>query len=246
MLTSQAHELLALRTVQDFLDENGAKLGTINTGGARKRLDAMIATLSAHANGQDGNKRSAQDNTKQQHVLRLELLRDHMEPIARTARVELPSGPGLEPLRMPKRKTNTEQLVAAAHGMAIAAQPHAAALITAGLPLDFIAELEQKATTLLDTVTSRVKNLGQSAGATTGLRSEIPAARKIVAQLNSFVRSELHDDPALLSVWEKVKRVQRPRSRIPVVVPAPVPTPVVASPAPTPVTPVAATAASDG
>ena len=90
--------------------------------GARKRLDDAIIELSTHASDQTGSALRSQGATRKQKSLRTALLRDHMAPIARIARVDLPQAPEIEPLRMPRGRPTATRLAAAANGMAKAAE----------------------------------------------------------------------------------------------------------------------------
>src|SRR5258708_17087376 len=123
MQTTQGNMLHSLRTVQAFLDDNAATLAGVIGTGARQRLDAAILELSVHASDQTGNTLASQGATQRQRALRHVLLRDHMTPIARVAKADLPQTPDIEPLRMPKGKPTVERLAAAAYGIAKAALP---------------------------------------------------------------------------------------------------------------------------
>jgi len=216
MQTTQGNMLQSLRTVQAFLEENAAKLTEVVKTGARQRLDDAIAELSGHASDQTGSALASQGATRKQRVLREALLRDHMAPISRIARSDLPQTPEIEPLRMPKGRPTIEKLAASAFGMAKAAAPFSGVFITAGLPQDFITRLESAADALVISLSDRAQSRGKRSGATKGLRSKLAGGRKIVHILDAFVKSALKDDPALLANWNAVKRVRRftPRSAI--------------------------------
>jgi hypothetical protein len=70
--------------------------------------------------------------------LREALLRNHMAPISRIARADLPVTAELEPFKMPQGKPTIERLSAAANGMAKAARPFSPVFVSAGLPLETI------------------------------------------------------------------------------------------------------------
>ena len=90
MQTTQGSTLQSLRNVQAFLDANADKLAGVVKTGARKQLDDAVAELSSHASEQEGSNLASQSATRRQRSLRAALIRDHMEPIARIARAELP------------------------------------------------------------------------------------------------------------------------------------------------------------
>jgi hypothetical protein len=210
MQTSQGQMLNSLTAVQHFLDEHATKLGDVATGGARKRLDDVIAELAAHVAEQSGSDLAAQGSTKKQRALRIALIRDHMAPISRIARADLPDTPEIQPLKMPVGRPSTQKLASVARGMAKAATPFAHVFLLGGLPTDFIARLDTATNALLQAVAERSRNRGRRGGATTGLRDRLSAGRKIVQVLDALVKSAGAKDPALLADWNIVKRVQRP------------------------------------
>jgi len=209
MQTTQGAVLESLRAVQNFLEVNADKLKGVIETGARKRLDDAIKEVTSHATDQSGNFIASQGATKKHRVLRRALLRDHMAPIARIAKADLPEIPEIEPLRMPIGRPTAERLAALAHGMAQAATPNSNVFVAAGLPEDFIARLTTAIDDMLSTLDERVQCRGARAGATKGIRRKLIAARKIVHILDAFVHTALKSDPGLLTTWSVVKRVRR-------------------------------------
>jgi hypothetical protein len=230
---TQANMLQSLESVQAFLEENADTLARVVNTGAKQRLADAIADLAAHVTKQSGSSIAANAATKRGLDFRHTLMRDHMEPIARIAKAELPRTPGIDALRMPKGQPPIQQLAAAARGMATEAERHADLFVAAGLEKDFIAQLTTATDALLTSVEERLQSRGRKSGATKGLTDRLAAGRRIVGVLDSFVKKELRkDDPALLANWNVVKRVRKTTVRpAPVVVPAPAPTPI---PTPTP------------
>ena len=216
MQTMQGNMLQSLRTVQAFLDENADKLGEVVKTGARQRLDETIAETTRYVAEQSGNQLASRGATQRQRVLRTLLLRDHMAPVSRIARSELPPTPEVEPFRMPKGKPTVERLAAAAHGMAKAAEPFAPVFVQAGLAPDFIAQLTGAADAMVQSLSDRSQSRGRQSGATSGLKVTLSSGRKIVHVLDAFVRTALQSDPPLLANWNAVKRVQKTAARAPV------------------------------
>ena len=209
MQTSQGSMLVSLLAVQAFLDQNALALtGVINTG-ARVQLTDAIAALSTHRSEQSANALASQGSTKSQQALRLVLMRDHMAPIARIARLNLPQTPAIEPLRMPRGRPSIPKLVAAAEGMAKAATPYASDFVASGMPADFTTQLTDAASALLASTADHATIRGKRTGATGSLKAQLSAGRKIVHVLDAFVQTALKDEPTLLSNWNSVKRVQR-------------------------------------
>jgi hypothetical protein len=211
----QQHEgntLFSLRKAQDFLDAHADVLTGVARSGLRRRLDDAVTTLSGHASDQSRNQLSARGATKKHQSLRRVLLSDHMAPIARIARVELAATPEIEPLRMPNGQANIERLVAAANGMAKAAAPHAQTFIDAGLPEDFIKQLQDVARAVLDAQREYAQSVGRASAATSSLHSKLVDARRVVHALDALVSKALKDDRNLLDNWKQVKHVLRGRT----------------------------------
>lgn len=222
MQTVQGSMLQSLRAVQGFLDEHAEQLAGVVQTGARKRLADAIAALDDHASTQTGSVLQARGLTQKQYALRATLLRDHMASIARIAQADLPATPEFHPLRMPRGRPTPERLAAAAAGMAQAAAPFADVFVRAGMPQDFVTQLTTAADDLVAAGAARTQTRGRGRGATLGLKQKLSEGRKVVAILDTFVRSALKDDPALLSNWNLVKRVRRQTGST---APEPTPTP---------------------
>src|SRR5207249_2899951 len=126
-----------------FLNDNADRLASVVQTGARKRLDDAIKTLDGHKTDQDGGTLTSRGLTRKQRSLRVELLRDHMSSIARIAKADLPNTPEFSALRMPAGKPTPERLAAAASGMSTVASNFPDVFISAGMPQDFIAQLNK-------------------------------------------------------------------------------------------------------
>ena len=243
MQTTQGSMLESLRSVEQFLDANADKLGDVVKTGARQRLTDAITALETHAGDQTGNTLAAKGATQKKAVLRRALMRDHMAPIARIAAADLPNSPDLAPLKMPKGKPTAEKLAALAAGMGNATTPYVDTFTKAGLPPDFVAQLNGAADALVDVVAARTNSRGKRRGATDGLKTKLSAGRKVVHILDAFVKSALKDDSALLENWNLIKRVPKTPPGRPPIGPQPAPKP--ALPQPTTVQPSVAPAPAE-
>jgi hypothetical protein len=212
MQTRQGNTVQSLRAVRDFLDDHAAKFPSVAGSGARKKLDDAIAELTVHATDQSGSAMSAQSGTRKTRAFRETLIRNHMTPISRIARAELPHTQELLPLRAPHGNPTNERLAVAARGMAQAAVARADVFIASGLPPDFIARLDAATDAMLQSVDDRKKIRGRTKGATAGLSTQLRKARQTVHILDSFVRIALTDDPALLATWNSIRTVPRSRA----------------------------------
>jgi hypothetical protein len=225
MQTAQGDMLESLRAIRLFLDENADRLPGIGATGAMQRLADAITQLEEHASEQAGSNITSQGATRQTHVLRTALVRDHMIHIARIARADLPHVPSLEALRMPKGKPTVERLAAAADGMAKAATPYAAVFVAAGMASDFVTQLRSAVDAMLESRNVRKQSHSRRGGATTGLKQKLAAGRDVVAILDAFVKTALRSDPVTLSSWKIVKHVRKTTGRAATIAPAPVPSP---------------------
>jgi hypothetical protein len=205
----QANVLQSLRGTQTFLDTNADALPSVVHRGAKTKLDTAITRLTTHAANQAGDHLVGMGLTRTKASRSRTLIADHMQPIARIARAELPDAPELAPLRMPRGELSVARLVAHAEGMAQAAEPFAATFIEWGLAPDFIAKLREAASELLATIDNRTVTRGNRRGATIGIEEQLRAARSAVSVLDAFVRSALRDNPALLQHWISASRVGR-------------------------------------
>jgi len=172
-------------------------------------VDEIVATIDTHAATQTGAGITSQMSTKVQEKLELALRRDHMTPIARIARAELPRIDDLAALRMPRGRLTVDRLAALAHGMAEVAERYHEVFVAAGLPADFGDRPRAADDEMLAARSRRTRSRGERAGATTGLRHTLSAGHRIVGVLDAFVQTVLADDPTLRTSWLAVKRVTR-------------------------------------
>jgi len=203
----------SLRSAQSFLDTNADALASVVKRGAKTKLDTAITQLGTHAADQTGDHLLSMGLTRTKEWLCDSLIEDHMVPIARIARAELPDTPEMAPLRMPRGELSVARLVSHAEGMAQAAEPFTAKFIEWGLAPDFVARLHQAASEVLATIDNRTVARGNRRGATAGVEQQLRVARSAVNVLDAFVRSALRNDPALRQHWITASRVGRTPGR---------------------------------
>src|SRR3954468_9464425 len=134
MQTSQGYTLQALQSVQRFLDDDRPSLKAVNETGARRWFDDVVAQLAGYAVSQSGNTLGARASTQTVHAMRRALVRDHIAPLVAIARMRLTDVEELAVFRLPSGMPPVEQLAQQARGIGVAAAPHAAVFIEAGLP----------------------------------------------------------------------------------------------------------------
>ena len=213
MRTTQGNTLQSLHDVQQFLSEHAAQLSEIADSGARRHLDETITMLASDLTDQSGGDIVMRGATRTQHALRRALVRDHLAPIVKIARVEQDAVPALASFRLPRNNPTAAKLAAIAYGMADSVAPHASRFIGAGLRDDFIVRLTRATDALLAAIEERAQNRGRWHGGTQGLKTRLTTGRKLVHILDTLVRSALAEDPSLLAHWNSIKRVRRVSTR---------------------------------
>src|SRR5665213_766851 len=193
MKTTQGNTMASLRNVQGFLQSNAAALASVVATPTAQRLDTAIVTLTGHASDQNMKLIEAKGSTQTQEALRSELLKFHITPINRIARLELGNTPELLPFLMPRGRQPIEKLKGCADGMAAAAEKYSATFIGAGLPADFIAQLNAVSTAMVQAQSSRAQTSAERKGATTSLQSMLTVGRKIVHVLDPLVQKVVHN-----------------------------------------------------
>ena len=220
MNTTQTRVLASLRTADAFLDDNAARIAGKLKPALRARLTVAMTGLASIITEQQSLTRAVTGSARDRAATRTALVRDHMAPIARVAKLELSSTPAIAQFTLPKTRLSTEKLAAAANGMAKAAVPYTDVFIAAALPDDFVAQLTAATDAMLTFNQQRAANANRRTGMTSGLGAKLKEARVIVRAVDAIVRSVLKDDPILHATWESASRVQQ--SRTTVAAPAPV------------------------
>lgn len=214
MRTTQANRLTQFHAVLSFLDAHAARLPDTTASPARRRLDAIVADLQRNATAQEGLTMAARTETRRYQALRRALVQDHIEPIVVVARSVLVAEPGVEVFTMLRGNPPVALLVARAHGLAGAIKPLAPAFIAAGLPDDFIAQLNRAADAVDASYMVRRARRCSSQAATTGIQLGLGDARTVVRVLGVLVRKEAAADPAVLAEWNALASPRRLRATV--------------------------------
>ncbi len=203
----QGRVLLSLYAVDVFLDAHEHDLPRTTSSGARQRFRTALAELELNVQTQAGSPIKAKGLTKARDAKLKALLRDHMAPIARIAKLDAATNPELAPLKMPRGEPGAGKLLAQAAGMARIAEAHRNAFVAAGLRPTFIEDLNAAVDDILGTLTARTDRHGARSGATRGMRTAILACTKYKAVLDAFIQREAQGNRPLLSNWRNVKRI---------------------------------------
>jgi hypothetical protein len=203
---SHAATLNTLSRVQRFLDQNGSTLGDINTSGYRKILDDVVDKLSGHAANQTTTKRAAAAESAKERVLRNALKVNHLRPIATVAAAQLRQVPDFAALELPPKNATSRALFSWAAAMKTAASEYTDAFVGAGLPADFLGQLQNATDALGNSLINRTSNGAAQRGATIGLDAEATRGRQAVKVLDSLVEPLIQGNLALLAQWSAAKR----------------------------------------
>jgi hypothetical protein len=208
-------------------------------------LGVVVQQFTTRAAQQQSAGRGGKGATAEARALRVELIKQHMQPIADMAKAAIPDVVKMtEALRLPGIRLSTEKLFAAADAMAKAAEQYKTVLVQRGLPTDFVEQLRAVAAAYKNAVDARGQHIANGRGATEGLTTAAAEGRKLVLSLSVIVNKRLRADSVALAEWNQLKRVTLKGARpgvgivptptaLPTPVPTPVPTPITV-PAPTP------------
>jgi hypothetical protein len=241
----QKQTLQTLRRVRDFVDRTTLDTGLTSVAPHVDALTGVIERLTAFSVEQDSRTRLARAGTtvisRQARRLRVSF----MAPIARFG-LHLPSldAPSRQAMSLP-RKVDAEGMVAAALGMADAAETRKATFVSGGFTEDFTERLRTAARELQASIDARAKDRGRRSASTAGVRHELRVGRAAIRMLDSIVTPALESDPSSLAEWRTLKRQVRFTSNValvddvpntgsgtPVVAPPVSAAPVITTPAP--------------
>lgn len=206
----QKHQLQTFRRVRDFLRRNGVAVRFAKLDAQLEALDGVVDRLTAHSVEQDTRMRLAKSGTstvaRQVRQLRLE----YMAPLSRFGRTLAPNDSALKRALTIPRKTDAEGTVAAALGMADAAESQKGAFVAGGFAADFAEQLRQVARVLKATIDHRAQHIGRRNASTAGVREEMAKGRSIIALLDAMIAPALEATPSLLTEWRTLKKQVRP------------------------------------
>jgi hypothetical protein len=200
-----------LRHVQQFLDDFAAKLSAVNATAARKELDELVAAMGLNETTQATSTLKAKGETATQAVLRRDLVKHHIRPVARVAAAHLREVPGFTALQPPRKGIKVAVLIQHAIAMAEAVRAHQQVFVDNGCPVNVADALVAAANAVRASIDDRAENIRAKAGAREGLKATASRAHVILRLLDALVQSALVDDPTTLAAWNSAKRIGRGR-----------------------------------
>jgi hypothetical protein len=229
----QKHTLQTFRRVRDFVGRTAMDTSLVSVDTHVDALTGVIERLTVFSVEQDSRTRLARAGTTMisRQVRRLRVR--YMAPIARFG-LHLASldAPSRQAMSLP-RKVDAEGMVAAALGMADAAETRKATFVAGGFAEDFTERLRTAARELQASIDTRAKDRGRRSASTAGVRHELRVGRSAVRMLDTIVSPALEPSPSSLAEWRALKRQVRFASSVALVVDAPAAgsgTPAVAPP----------------
>jgi len=207
MEIQQQYKLDALERSQEFLDTHEEEVGPLKDTEGRRQLDAAVAKVAAHRQGQlvaENERRAAK---ARQESAATELQTKHMKPIAKFARAKLPGVPDFASLSENGSRLRTRALVPAARAMAAAAESVVEVLVAAQFPADVVPQLTRAADTLEEALNDHATRKVAKGVATASLRQHLEEGRSAVALLDPIVTRKLAGNAGLLEGWRRAKRV---------------------------------------
>jgi hypothetical protein len=192
--------------VQAFLDANATLIGA-NIHPARQNLDDAVTQLTTMAATQSGGIMAAKGATARQKALRATLRNNYMKPVATVAKLLLPDVPEIGALEVKTKNMSTTQLVAAAHGMADAAESYAAVFTQHGLPDDFVAQLRNAADAVTASAAGRQATQATTSGAVSGMLAQESRVRSLLKLINALVVPKLGTNATLLAQWKAARAI---------------------------------------
>jgi len=199
--------LRRFRRVNEFLTANAVE----GTQVKLQVLDEVVRELSANAEEQDASKRLTRGEVARQRALRDALWNRHMVPISRIAKRAF-GIPGMDQkfTLLPKRADN-DGLLAAARGMAQAAEAHAEVFVQQeGLPADFVVRFRSAIDDLSGMLGVRVEGQRRKKTSRETLQKLVKRGVATVDVLDAIVTPQLESKPELLATWKTVKRPVEP------------------------------------
>jgi len=197
------------KRVQSFLDGNAAVLGRMTRAAERVELDAAVRGIEECAAAQGELSVQITSRTKLKHVLRKELLDEHIAPIVMIARKCTAAVPSFSTVRMPKRRTPDSMLVTEALALATMAAKHKQTFLRQRLPRHFLDECRDAAKSLQRELRQRDLSVQTRVQATAAIDVHVSAVREAVPVLHALVVKAIPHRSDLLAAWKAAKAYGR-------------------------------------
>jgi hypothetical protein len=207
----------SLRGAQLFLQEYAHAIGTIAQTGLVQRLSAIIEAAYAHTTAHAMADVRIPSLAANEQMLLDTLLRDHLTPIVRIARADLPNTPDFKVFRMPDGRPTLDQIIDSARAMGALAERFAGVFAAAGMQPGFVDALHAAADAILRARDARIAMRARRHAAVEGLTVTIAEGSNVLSAIDNLMSMELRHNAALLANWRAMittpRRMGRPRKR---------------------------------
>jgi hypothetical protein len=192
--------------LQRFIDANGVILPVLTAGGGRNGFDAALQRMARFGDAQGAHRAAGSGELSYERKLARSIRRRHMFPIVRVSRAKVPAAAQLEPVRMPKLRSNSAVLIRQAREMAEAVTPYRQLLHEAGMPADFIERLLDSVAELEKVSGAKLGHFAKRVGATENIDTEFETLKVELNMVDSLVLSALEDHPEKLGEWRTLTK----------------------------------------
>lgn len=217
MENRQERTLVAFRNVLVFLDQNRITPEPPLLAGMKRSLERSMTKIN--------ELRTEQGTAMMFRVTHVErdrklLRRERLMPLVRIARPILRYASGAEKvLRVPHARADAITVAEAAIEMARVLKPHRKLLVSAGMPSDFLSQLQHEARQLALAAKNTAAARQKQAHATSAIAKEFKKAMETVTVIEGIVMLHFSRDSATLKLWRNRRRVSsrigRPPQRTP-------------------------------
>jgi len=190
--------------VRDFGTANRGLFAESTVGSAEfEKVTAAVAAIEAHLTGRDLARAEAQ----RVKVATRRAVTDYMKRIASTGRQVIGAESGMNPFRMPTRKSAAVILSRARLFVAQASrrQPQ---FVRLGLPETFIREFQTLVDDLDRAVNVRLNSHTARGEAQQGIETALATGFKAIRALDVIVANTLRLDPVRLAAWQAARHLE--------------------------------------
>jgi nucleotide-binding universal stress UspA family protein len=193
----------------DYIDSNGAVLGSVATSVARQALKAAIEAVNTHRVYQGSAERMLVGAKSRQEVLATQLIESHMKPIAQFAHGRLRGVPDFTELMVTVRVADSKKLLAAARTLAQSAAKYRDQFVGEGMAPDTIERLTAATNAYADAINDRMHTKAVRMTANKFIEQALSEGRDAVKVLGAQISQLLPVKDPILQTWRRVSRVER-------------------------------------
>ena len=190
--------------VRDFGTANRALFPESSTGGAT--FDT-IASAVTEVEQQLTRRDLARAESQRVNATMRRSVIEAMQAIARTARRVTAGNPGVNPFKMPSRKSSPAVL-SRARLFVEQASVRQDEFIRFGMPATFVRDLERRIDQLEQAVTVRLNSRSSRRRAQSGIETALTKGFAGVLDLDAIVANALRLDPVRLAEWQGARHIQ--------------------------------------